>query len=99
MPETLSIVAKVPPGSYPHRNVIKKRTLQKGFRVVYRDIFLLKILLRIELVTGNRKVFITALSKGWKIPEITGHLNVEYLPSLSFPTLPKPSLELMSTKG
>lgn len=30
MPETLSIVAKVPPGSYPPRNVIKKGLLIRG---------------------------------------------------------------------
>lgn len=70
MPEMLSVVAKVPPSSSPPINVIKKGP-SEGFRVVYRDLFLLKVLLRIELVTENRKVLI------WENPQIMGHPNVE----------------------
>lgn len=100
VPETLSVAAKAPPGSSPPRNVIKKGLLpfSKGFRVVYRDIFLLKVLLRTELVTENIKVFITALTRGWKIPKSRGtRMLNNYQVYLSHSS--KSISDLMSTKG
>lgn len=98
IPETSSVVAKAPPGSSPPINVTKKRTFSEGFGVVYRDLFLLKVLLRIELVTENRKVFIPALTTGWKIPksQSTRILN-NYQVYLSHSS--KSISDLMSTKG
>lgn len=100
VPETLSVAAKAPPGSSPPRNVIKKGLLpfSKGFRVVYGDIFLLKVLLRTELVTENIKVFITALTRGWKIPKSRGtRMSNNYQVYLSHSS--KSISDLMSTKG
>lgn len=100
MPEPLSIAAKASPGSSPPRNVIKKGLLpfSEGFSVVYRDIFLLKVLLRTELVTEDIRVFFTALTRGWKIPKSRGtRMLNNYQVYLSHSS--KSISEFMSTKG
>lgn len=56
---------------FPSHKCYQKTTFSEGFRVVYRGLFLLKVLLRIELVRENRKVLI------WENPQIMGHPNVE----------------------